>query len=307
MQLLTKDINIEQVLEKLYEKYEKEMNEQERRVLSFAEFEILVKNKIEAYEYVYAIEGEQVLGVIFYDYFIGGRKAYCLIPSFGYFGSEKILSRLFQWIATKNVVEFECEFSIHLYCHDLETINLFSDLQFGKMSSNDVMDITTREKINNKFEIKELSKEEINNDWVQLWDITKKLVDHLKVSPVFYPGIEYTQSNYKSYFLEEDTHVFICRNQYNAPIGMVVTTDEKNMLLTGSNKSACLNEIYVDSYYRNGELAKALLQKVMNYHYEHNIASLWVCHKTANPNARYFYKKYFTPVEVEMTRVIKPL
>ena len=66
-----------------------------------------------------------------------GEK-YIDIPVYGYGacaeGEDKIIGRLFQYMAQNEVAEGITNFSVHIYAHDFSVRQLFSFMQFGTMS-----------------------------------------------------------------------------------------------------------------------------------------------------------------------------
>lgn len=65
-----------------------------------------------------------------------------------------------------------------------------------------------------------------------------------------------------------------------------------------------VGEAFVLPEYRGKDIAQALLNYVDQDLLQNNYQYAWVEHGTANPNARYFWNKYFATYKYEMVRRI---
>lgn len=86
------------------------------------------------------------------------------------------------------------------------------------------------------FNIKVLDKEEILINWAEIWDATEKIVKHLKASPVFYPGEEFTEKVYKDYFMSNDLEL-IGAYADGKLVGIIEWNQEENDFLEGKSNS----------------------------------------------------------------------
>lgn len=193
-------------------------------------------------------------------------------------------------------------FSVNLYAHDVEIQRLFSYMEFGIQAETEIRFLKKADNLNG-VEIKELSKGEMENRWKEIWGLLAQLIHHLEKSPVFYPGEEFTEEVYREFFEDEGTRVYIAEEEGKI-IGLFESNVDNIPLIFAEHEAANVGEAFVLPEYRGNGIAEALLYYVEqdllrgNYHYA------WVEHGTANPNARYFWNKYFTTYKYEMIRKI---
>lgn len=128
---------------------------------------------------------------------------------------------------------------------------------------------------------------------------------HLQQAPVFYPCGEFTEEGYRDFFLDGETQLHGAFDASGRMVGMIETNAEANGMIGG--QSANVGEIYVIPEYRGTGLADALLAYAADFARKQGAEYLWVEHGTANPNARYFWGKYFESYEYEMDRTIRHL
>lgn len=232
--------------------------------------------------------------------------AHCFVPVYGYYAeNEKTMVRLFQKLAETVVTDIQCDFSVHLYRNDSECINAFHMMQFGTMSEKclarlDETNIGTTYAAN----IVVLSKNEIAEKWGEIWRIIEQLIEHLRKSPVFYPGKEFTEAVYREFFSDESVEL-IAATDRGRIVGIIEWNHEENEILDSSIKSANVGEAFVYPEYRGTGLAQQLLSAAKARAYLVGARYMWVEHGTANPNARGFWNKYFTTYQYELHRRIE--
>ena len=231
---------------------------------------------------------------------------HCVVPVCGYYAeNEKTMVRLFQKLAETVVKDIPCDFSVHLYREDSECINAFHMMQFGTMSEKclarlDETDIETTYTAN----IAVLSKKEITEKWDEIWKATEQLIEHLRKSPVFYPGKEFTEAVYREFFSDESVEL-IAATDRGRIVGIIEWNHEKNKILDPDIKSVNVGEVFVYPQYRGAGLAQQLLSAAKARAYLAGFGYMWVEHGTANPNARGFWNKYFTTYQYELVRYIE--
>ena len=231
---------------------------------------------------------------------------HCTVPVYGYYAeNEKTMVRLFQKLAESVVRDMPCDFSVHLYRDDCECINAFHMMQFGTMSEKC---LTKLEKADCDAKcsanISVLSKKEITEKWGEIWQATDQLIEHLRKSPVFYPGKEFTESVYRDFFYDENVEL-IAAADHGRIIGIIEWNYEENELLDPGTKSVNVGEAFVYPEYRGTGLAFRLLSAAKQRAYLAGARYMWVEHGTANPNARGFWNKYFTTYQYELVRQIE--
>lgn len=294
------------ILSALYDKYIKEMN----RFDFFAHmtldcFKTYLDGKLPELQAVTAYMEDRICGCLLYKY--DAENACCILPVYGYFAEDEgTLGRLFAYLADKLVAKGDCKFSVHLYAHDDAAIRLYSMMQFGMMSEKCIRRIPDYEQaLSGEYTLSTLSKEEIMEKWAEVWGLTKAIVDHLKSSPVFYPGEEFTEEVYREFFLDGSTAVHAAFDSNGNMVGIIESNQSPELFLCPYSKSVNVGEVYVVPSLRGTGLAKELLHYAENYERKGGAELSWVEHGTANPNARGFWNKYFNTWQYEMVRDIK--
>ncbi len=137
----------------------------------------------------------------------------------------------------------------------------------------------------------------------ELLSLYRKLVNHLRKSPVFYPGEEFTDEVYMEYVLDPDTILFAAFDNGRI-IGILDANREGNSFITNEEDVYNVGDIYLEKEYRGQGIAQGLLQFAGERCKELGAKKLWVEHGTANPNARGFWDKYFKSYSYTLTREI---
>ena len=292
--------------EVLYKKYKNEMK-------YLVDFPIMGSNLFEKYLFkklkdmkqISILQENNLQGILFYECWEDKGIRYCYIPECGYYAeNEKILIKLFQELAGKVVDDKKCQFMVNLYAHDYESIQAFHMMQFGTMSEKCVKKISdTNNNINSLYDIRVLDKNEIESMWDEIWNNTNAIVEHLRKSPIFYPGKEFTEEVYKEFFMDDETELIAAFSD-DKVIGIIEWNRERNELTCGTSVSVNVGEAYVSPEYRGEGLARALLQYAQARAKHEGAEYMWVEHGTANPNARGFWNKYFSTYEYELVRTI---
>lgn len=269
-------------------------------------FELFFKERTAEMRGIVGVEAGVFCGFLFYT-LKDGSKTYCDIPIWGY-GSEgkdsvKIMSFLFQYLAEKIVLDKKVFFSVRLYAHDEEIQKLFSFMQFGIQSEKGIRRIEEIEHTT-KYRICELSKIEVEQKWEEIWGLLSNLIDHLRKSPVFYPGDEFTEGIYKDFFTDSETRVFVAVDK-DEIMGLIEANSEDIWYFSPEIQILNVGEIYVKPEYRGKKIAQALLHYIDTELKAKNVECEWVEHGTANPTARGFWNKYFETFEYEFVRTVE--
>lgn len=256
------------------------------------------------------VDDNKVLGFLVYDScYEEANSINYLFPYWGYgaIGAkrENILSRLFEEFAKKIFHQKKLHLEIKLYAHDSEILQLFSFLQFGIQCEEGVHFTSEPIPSTSLSMIHELSKEELQTRWTEIWGVLQQLFLHLQQSPVFYPGKEFTEELYQEYLMMEETRVFVAEID-GAIIGIIDANEDGNGFITNFNDFYNVGDIFVENAYRGQQIAQNLLAYVNQSLMEKGIHVLWVEHGTANPTARGFWNKYFSTYSYTMIRDIYP-
>ena len=239
-------------------------------------------------------------GILYFSQREQDGRLHCDIPVFGYYAADAYtLSRLFESLAAGLVQRKPVAFSVSLYAHDDRAIRLFSLLQFGIVSERGIR--RCQGLAPEDGGIRELSKTDIANRWEAIWGLTAAIIEHLRHSPVFYPGQEFTEDLYREFYLDAGTRVFGAFAADQTLIGIIESNAQRDELAFRGRRSVNIGEAYVLPQFRGSGLA----EKLLFYAETHSAAPYaWVEHGTANPNARGFWGKYFTTYAYTMNREI---
>lgn len=258
---------------------------------------------------VYMEQGKVVGYLLYHKPYVDEGIKYYHFPIYGYGAitekREKIMARLFQYVASILVKEQKVHFEMNIYAHDTEMLHLFSLMQFGIQCESGMRNMAEI-KGNTAVKIREMPKAELSSRWQEVWTLVAHLIDHLKQSPIFYPCNEFTEEVYKAFFLDEPTRVFVAEKE-GTLIGIIEANDSSNSFITSD--AACYNvgEIYVIEEYRGKNVAQALLSYTNEILQKAGGRSQWIEHGTANPQARGFWNKYFATYSYTLIREINPV
>lgn len=271
---------------------------------STADYEAFMKNKISSMNGLAYLEDSKLCGYMMYYEWEEHDGLHCRIPEWGLGAEgdtrEKVIGYLFQALAEEKVKEKMIHFSVELYAHDTELQRLFSYMEFGTQAETGVCALEKTECLP-KSDVRIISKEELEKRWVEVWCLVEQLVNHLKKSPVFYFGEEFTEEVYKEFFMDAATTVYIAEHAGKV-VGLIQTNVDALEPLFSAEEAANVADVFVLPEYRGTDVAKGLLFYAMQELKNNNYSYAWVEHGTANPNARYFWNKYFNTYKYEMVR-----
>lgn len=257
-----------------------------------------------------AFEKEKVVGYLGFGKIFGGDVNAISSPLCGYGISErydrgKIASLLFQHASEILCEKGVASYNITVYAHDMEVIKAYVLNNFGILCTDAIriIDSPICAEPTGKYTYEELSTNELEKKTEYLLKMWHKLVEHLRMSPTYYPGEEFTDSVYLDYIHEEDTRVFVVKEQENI-IGMIDVSMDSNNFVTREEDTANVSDLYLEPDFRGQNITQGLLLYVSNTLKKEGIKRLWVEHGTTNPTAQRFWGKYFYPFTYTLTRKI---
>ncbi|MBZ9689626.1 GNAT family N-acetyltransferase [Clostridium estertheticum] len=217
----------------------------------------------------------------------------------------KIASLLFQ-----HASEILCKkgvgiYNITVYAHDIDVITSYVLNNFGILCTDAIriIELPICAEPIGKYTYEELSAEEIDNKADCLLEMWHKLVEHLRMSPTYYPGEEFTDSAFLDYIHEEGTRVFVAKEQKNI-IGMIDVSKDGNNFVTREEDTMNVGDLYLKPLFRGQNITQELLLYVSNTLKKEGVKRLWVEHGTTNPTAQHFWGKYFNRFTYTLTRKI---
>lgn len=231
-----------------------------------------------------------------------GQPCRLQIPVYGcWYRSIRDLSELFGQLL-REVVQSTTVVSFFGYAHDAALYRYLTLTQFGVGMEYCVRRIAAAP--SSGFSVRALSKAEIAAHWSELWALVSRIIAHLKDSPVFYFGDEFTEAAYRAFFLDDDTTVYAAQDVQGRFIGLIESNGEAEPLLLSRQPAHNVGEVIVLPEYRGSGLAQALLACCEGDLLRRGVIYDWVNHGTANPNAMGFWDQYFQPYCFEFERTI---
>lgn len=150
---------------------------------------------------------------------------------------------------------------------------------------------------------KKLSKKDIKEKQQEILALYRGLVNHLRQSPIFYPGKEFTDEVYLDYVLDEGTYLYGIESQGKL-IGMIDASKNEDHFVLGRTGAYDMGDVYVEENNRGHGMASNLLAFAEQDLAQKGIKLLHVEHGTANINARLFWDKHFETVIYTLIRDI---
>jgi GNAT superfamily N-acetyltransferase len=258
---------------------------------------------------------ENGIPVGFLGFYIGNNKdnkgyKTAFSPVYGYGinrGTDrgKIISLLFQHISELLLPLGVSNFIINLYAHDKDIIQSYVFNNFGIMCIDRIKNIDlpfTTEKIDG-ITFREFSKRDIQEHKETVLRYWRDLANHLRKSPAYYFGAEFTDRAYLEHISSSNTRLFTAINGEQI-IAIVDASCFGNFFANNDMATVNISDLYVAPEFRSKRVAQGLLQYVSDVLIGDNYQRLWVEHGTVNPNALRFWSKYFDEFMYQVTRSI---
>ena len=260
-----------------------------------------------------AIDNNRVTGYLAFsnisdEHTMNIRKASS--PVYGYgiedgYDRAKIISMLFEDASVKLLEKNVGSYEIKVYANDKDVISSYVLNQFGILCTDTIKRIETP--ISNTFSdgytYYEFNKQELFDNKNTLLSMWSKLVSHLRKSPTFYPGLEFTNSVYWGHINNPATRVFVIYKNGKI-IGVIDVSNDSNCFINEDKYTVNVGDLFIEKEYRGKNLAQELLQYVSNKLIKEGYKRIWVEHGTTNPNALRFWDRYFSRFTFTLTRQI---
>jgi GNAT superfamily N-acetyltransferase len=218
----------------------------------------------------------------------------------------EIIGRLFQATAAVLCENFTQSLNVNIYAHDTDVLWTYIMSSFHMDLTGVVRAVSSpiEVEIPETYSFREVGKQELLRHKDEIIGLYRGLINHLRVSPVFYHCRNFLPiENRFDDFLNDNIRVFGLFDGQRL-VGMI----DSGPADSGFNRddvAACnMGDVFLEPAYRESGLAAALL-KFANDELKHDgIKRLFVTHGTINPAAGGFWDKYFTNYSYSMTRVI---
>ena len=298
------DISIHEI-EWLYLPYQNEMKSLKGfPALSMEEFQRQFFSLCDGYQLIEGLSDGEPSALLLY-HLAEGEKNVLEIPVFGYYYRNiRDFSRLFDELL-REVVQKTTVIYVSGYCCDRKLYRFLTLTQFGVSMEYCVRKICPISHRSCPYPIVSLSKKEIEENWAEIWTLVRSIIDHLKESPVFYFGDEFTEEAYHEFFLDDSLSLYVAKDENGRFIGLIESNGESEDFILSNIPNRNVGEVVVLEKYRGTGLAEALLAALEKGLSVNGISYSWVNHGTANPNAMGFWDKYFKPYRYEFERKIE--
>ena len=254
-----------------------------------------------------AFENDIVVGFLAFD----KGKSDATSPLYGYginhANRGEIISKLFQSTASDLCENYIQRFWVNVYAHDSEVLWTYIMSAFSMDVTDVVRDTGVPVEARTcKYTFKEINRTELLNHKFDVIELYRNLINHLRVSPVFY-NCKYflpIEDRFED-FLSDNMRVFAVFDGGKL-IGMVNAEPPDKGFAIEDTDAMSLGDLFVASLYRRNGIGVALLNYANNELLKSGIERIFVTHGTINPTARGFWDKYFTNYSYTMTRQIDP-
>ncbi|MGF7144488.1 GNAT superfamily N-acetyltransferase [Anaerotaenia torta] len=219
---------------------------------------------------------------------------------------EVIIGRLFQDTAAELCRNYTQSIRVNVYAHDAKVLWMYIMTSFA-MDVTEVVKDTDMPMVSSSahgFTYREVSKKELLKYKSDIIELYRDLVNHLRVSPVFYHCRYFlpVEDRFDD-FLSEDLRLFAAF-EGDKLVGMIDSEPVDIAMFSNASKALCMGDVFVKPDYRGAGVAAELLRFANDELKKDGIRRLFVTHGTINPNARGFWDKYFTNYSYTMTRKI---
>ena len=220
----------------------------------------------------------------------------------------EIIGRLFQSVATELCENFAQSLRVFVYAHDAEVLWTYLMSSFAMEMTGVVRDVSLpiEAEIPETCSLREIGHKELVDHKLEVIELYRALINHLRMSPVFYHCRQYLPVEKRfDDFLRDDLRVFALFDGGRL-VGMVDSEPVGYGFAAHDQDALGMGDIFIAPGYREGGLAAALLKFAIDRLKIDGLRRLFVTHGTINPTARGFWDKYFTNYSYSMTRKIDP-
>ena len=220
----------------------------------------------------------------------------------------EIIGKLFQNIAAELCGNYTQKLSVSVYAHDTEVLWTYLMSAFYLDITGVVRDVETpiEAKMHGKYSFREIEEKELIKHEQEIIELYRGLINHLRVSPVFYHCHNFLPvENRFDDFLKDTMRIFAVFD-CNKLISMVDSEPVDYGFAIDDPEARNMGDIFLEPIYRGYGIAAALLKFANEELKTSGVRRLFVTHGTVNPTARGFWDKYFTNYFYSMTRLIDP-
>ncbi len=220
----------------------------------------------------------------------------------------EIIGRLFQDIAAELCENYAQSLRVFVYAHDTEVLWTYLMSSFAMDMAGGVRDasLAIEAEVPAGYSLREVSKLELVDHKDEIIELYRGLINHLRMSPVFYHCREFLPvENRFDDFLADRVRVFALFDGSRL-VGMIDAEQAEYGFAADDAEALSMGDVFIAPEYRELGLAAALLRFANDRLKNDGVRRLFVTHGTINPTARGFWDKYFTTYSYLMTRRIDP-
>lgn len=238
------------------------------------------------------------------------RGATCPLTGYGVRHPRRglVMARLFQHAASVLCEEGAQSLRVHVYAHDAEVLWMYLMSGFSMELTNAVrsVQIPVEGAMDGAYLIRELDLYELNRYRLELVELYRGLINHLRVSPVFYHGRPFLPvEGCVDAFIQAGARVFAAFEGERIA-GFVNAYPPESQLALCNGDARSMGDVFVLPEARGHGIGAGLLRCANSKLQEEGIARLYVTHGTINPTARGFWDKHFTNYTYTLARQIDP-
>ena len=218
----------------------------------------------------------------------------------------EIIGRLFQETAAVLCENFTQNLNVNIYAHDMDVLWTYIMSSFHMDLTGVVRSVSSpiEAEMPEKYTFREVGKKELLHHKDEIIGLYRGLINHLRVSPVFYHCRNFLPiENRFDDFLRDNIRIFALFDGLRL-VGMIDSEPADNGFNMDDVAASSLGDVFLEPAYRERGLAAALLKFANDELKRSGIKRLFVTHGTINPTARGFWDKYFTNYSYSMTRLI---
>jgi GNAT superfamily N-acetyltransferase len=220
----------------------------------------------------------------------------------------KVIEKLLQYVTSELCENFAQRLSVSVYAHDTEVLWTYLMSGFFLEMTGIVRDVFSpiMTEMQGKYSFKELGKKELINHKFEIIELYRGLINHLRVSPIFYHGRNFLPVEKRfDDFLKDDMRIFAVFDG-NRLIGMIDSGPVDEGFAKDNIEALNMSDVFIEPAYRGNGIAAALLKYANEELKSSGTRRLFVTHGTINPAANGFWDKYFANYYYSMTRLIDP-
>ncbi|MBP1040350.1 GNAT family N-acetyltransferase [Vagococcus sp. BWB3-3] len=217
----------------------------------------------------------------------------------------KVIGKLFTSLAANLCEHYVQHLNINVYAHDSEVLWTYIASSFAMDTTDVVRDVHSSihaEPLDYVF--REVDKQELLAYQDTIIELYRQLINHLRLSPVFYHCQDFLPiENRFDDFLSDTLKIFAVFDK-DKLIGMINAEPVDNGFAAYDGDAMSMGDVFIEPQYRGKGIGEALLKFANDELLKIGVKRLFVTHGTINPTARGFWDNHFDNFSYALTRQI---